>query len=88
MGKKNNAKEEPKKKSHGHQTTLARKARKVLQSNGLQYFLQWADTPTTGGRRKKSMRSRMKLELPKLYKELVAQGEASDRKMDKPKPKD
>ena len=75
-------------KNAGASITLARKAKRVLQSNGLQFFLQWADTDTSGGRRKKSNRGKFKTDNPKLYKELVAKGESSDRKMDRPKPKD
>ena len=66
--------------------TLRRKAKRVLQSNGLQYFLEWADKDTSGGLRKKAFRGKMKLECPKLYAELVEKGKALNRKMDRPKP--
>ena len=67
-------------------TTLSRKAKRVLQSSGLQFFLKWAETPTTGGRRTGSGRDAMKVECSKLYKQLVAKGKKLDRKMDRPKP--
>lgn len=68
--------------------TLARKARKVLQSNGLHYFKEWAEKPTTGGRRPKGARVSFKADNPKLYSQLVKKGEALNRRMDRgPKPK-
>jgi hypothetical protein len=75
-------------KNAGTSVTLARKAKRVLQSSGLQYFLQWADKDTTGGRRKKAARSKFKTDNPRLYKELLAKGERLNRKMDRPKPKE
>ena len=89
MGKKNKVEATPTtRKTPGTTITLSRKAKRVLQSNGLQYFLEWAEKDTSGGRRKKAGRGKMKVECPQLYKELVAKGQALGRKMDKPKPKE
>jgi hypothetical protein len=64
-------------------TTGARKGRKVLQSNGLHYFKAWAEKPAP------NRRGAFRMEHPKLYRELVAKGEALDRRMDRPPvPKD
>lgn len=68
--------------------TLVRKAKKVLQSNGLHYFKEWAEKSFNGGRRKKAQRGAFKLENSKVYNQLVAKGTAMDRRMDRgPKPK-
>lgn len=91
MGKKNQQKNtttETARKTPKTSITLARKAKKVLQSNGLYYFKQWAEKPTTGGQRRKSSRPSFKGDNPKLYKQLVSKGEQMARRMDLgPKPK-
>ena len=77
------------KKNVSAATTLARKAKRVLQSNGLHYFKSWAEKPTAGGRRPKSSRGALKTENPALYRQLVSKGVSLDRRMDRPPvPKD
>jgi hypothetical protein len=75
---KNNTVSAPK-KSPGAQITLAKKAKKVLQSNGLHYFRTWAEESPKSG-----VRGALKSTNPTLFRKLVAKGEALDRKMDRP----
>lgn len=86
MGKKNQQQQKTDdtgvRKTPKTSITLARKAKNVLQSNGLHHFKEWAEKPTTGGRRRRASRVSFKGDNPALYKKLVAKGEKMARKMD------
>ena len=85
MAKNKNKDDKPApRKNLGTKITLARKAKRVLQSNGLHYFRSWAEKDTTGGKRPSSSRGSLKMEDPTLYRKLIAKGEFLNRRMDRP----
>ena len=89
MAKNKNNEAPAPKKSRQTTVTGARKARKVLQSNGLHFFKEWAEKSASGGRRKNGSRPAFKSDQPSLYRQLVSKGEVMNRRMDNPPvPKD
>lgn len=87
MSKKAPEKKETKNKKNKIDITLARKGKKVIQSNGIPYFQKWAEKAYTGGKKVKGDRPAFKAAKARLFAELIQKYEAKNREMDKPKPK-
>jgi hypothetical protein len=77
MAKNQNKKPESAPRKNKGASTLVRKARKVLQSNGLHFFKEWANNAS-------SKRPSLKVDNTKVYKQLTAKGESMNRRMDRP----
>jgi hypothetical protein len=71
----------------GSTATLANKARRVIQSNGIPFFKEWMTKDVTGGRKKKGSRPSCRSVHGKLCNELIARYEQKGRSMDRPKTK-
>jgi hypothetical protein len=86
MGKRNQPKNDTPVVSRNNKVdaTLRRKAKKVIQSNGIPYFEEWCEKQPTGGGRRKASRPSFKSSNPKLMRQLIEQYHAKGRKMDLP----
>jgi len=61
-------------------TTLRRKAKRVIQSSGVQFFKEWMNASIKSGRRPTARSAH-----PRLCDDLIRRYEAKGRKMDLPK---
>lgn len=67
------------------ETTVARKAKRVIQSNGIPFFREWANKQTSGGRRRRGGHPPLCGLNTKLFNRLIEEYQEKNRKMDQPK---